>query len=256
MELAVAVPAGRSTREHDNSSGGAKRGVAFRPPRSISPGISQTSDSSAPTTEALNRVAPSEPEQQAGPILIAYDGSPAAQRAPILAARLLAERRALLLVVWTRGLGRELLELPPVPGLPPGQIDIRTAQEIDQAQAEAARRLGRTGGAIARGAGLETEVLVVAEPPEIAVSETIVRVARERDCCALLIGEHAHGRVGEVFLGVVSRDVIRYAPCPVIVIRQGPSPPAPRSSQPGPNGDPIRRHSAGAATTGGGTTSP
>lgn len=145
-----------------------------------------------------------------------------------MAAQLLAERRALLLVVWKRGLGRELLEVPPVPGFPPAQIDIRTAQEIDEAQAETARRIGRTGGAIAGRAGLETEVLVVGELPEISVSETIVRVARERDCCAVLVGEHAHSRLGEVFLGVVSRDVIRYAPCPVIVIRQGASPPGPR----------------------------
>ena len=105
----------------------------------------------------MDGVAPSEPEEQAGPILIAYDASPAAQRAPVLAAGLLAERGALLLVVWKRGLGRELLEVPPVPGLPPAQIDIRTAQEIDEAQAETARRIGRTGGAIARAAGLETE---------------------------------------------------------------------------------------------------
>jgi hypothetical protein len=112
-------------------------------------------------------------------------------------------------VVWKRGLGRELLEVPPVSGLPPAQIDIRTAQEIDESQAEAARRIGRTGGAIASGAGLETEVLVVDEHPQIAVSETIVRVARERDCCR--------------------------------VTRRAASPPAPRarSSQPGPNRDPA-----------------
>jgi nucleotide-binding universal stress UspA family protein len=177
----------------------------------------------------MDSVALSEAEEQGGPIQIAYDASPAAQRAPVLAGRLLAERRALLLVVWKRGLGRELLEVPPAPGLPPAPIDIRTAQEIDEAQAETARRIGRTGAAVARGAGLETEVLVVGELAEVAVSETIVRVARERNCCAVLVGENAHGRLGEVFLGVVSRDVIRYAPCPVIVIRQGASPPAPRA---------------------------
>ena len=93
--------------------------------------------------------------------------------------------------MWKRGLGRELLEVPPVPGLPPAQIDIRTAQEIDEAEAETARRIGRTVGAIARGAGLETEVLAVAELPQIAVSETIVRVACERDCCAGLVAARA-----------------------------------------------------------------
>ena len=121
---------------------------------------------------------------------------------------------------------------------------LRTAQEIDEAEAETARRIGRAGGAIARGAGLETEVLIVGELPEIAVSETIVRVARERDCCAVLVGEHAHGRLGEVFLGVVSRDVIRYAPCPVIVIRQGASARAPRPARHSPVRTVIRPASA------------
>jgi hypothetical protein len=38
---------------------------------------------------------------------------------------------------------------------------------------------------------LETEVLAVAELPHIAVSETIVRVACERDCCAGLVAARA-----------------------------------------------------------------
>ena len=120
----------------------------------------------------MDGVTPSEPEEQAGPILITYNGLPAALRAPVLATRVLAERRTPL-VVWRRGLGRELLEVPLVPGLPPARIDIRAAQEIDEAQAETARWLDRTVGAIARGAGSETEVLAVAELPQIAVLERV-----------------------------------------------------------------------------------
>ena len=97
---------------------------------------------------------------------------------------------------WRRGCSPRAAPLE----LPPAQIDIRTAQEIDEAQAETARRIDRTVGAIARGAGLETEVLAVAELPQIAVSETIVRVACERDCCAVLVAarpapaRHSPGR--------------------------------------------------------------
>ncbi len=68
---------------------------------------------------------------------------------------------------------------------PPARIDIRAAHEIDEAQAEAARRIDRTVGAIARGAGSETEVLAVAELPQIARLEMIVRVVCERDCCVV-----------------------------------------------------------------------
>jgi hypothetical protein len=86
-------------------------------------GLSRTSDSRAPRAAGLDGVTASEPEKQAGPILITYNGSPAApaRRRPSDVAARRAPR--LPLVVWTSGLGRELLELAPVPGLPPAQID-------------------------------------------------------------------------------------------------------------------------------------
>ena len=163
--------------------------LASQWPRSVS-GVQPDERQPPPRAAGLDGVTPSEPEEQAGPILITYNGLPAALRAPVLATRVLAERRTPL-VVWRRGLGRELLEVPPVPGLPPARIDIRAAKEIDEARAETARRIDRTVGAIARGAGSETEVLAVAELPQIAVLETIVRVACERDCCAGLVAARA-----------------------------------------------------------------
>src|SRR4030088_1540675 len=99
--------------------------------------------------------------RRTGPIVIAYDGSEASEQAPREAARLLAERRALVLVVWKSGLGFELLELPAVTGLPPAPIDVRTALEIDESQYESAQRLARQGAEIARDAGLQAEALVV-----------------------------------------------------------------------------------------------
>jgi nucleotide-binding universal stress UspA family protein len=145
----------------------------------------------------------------------------------VVPARLLAERRALVLVVWKSGLGFELLESTVDLSLPPAPIDMRTALEIDAAQAQNAQRLAEQGAATAREAGLDAEPLVVAEAPEVPVSATVVRIARERDSCAVIVGETAHGRLGEVFLGSISRDVIRHAPCPVIVVRH-PQPTDPR----------------------------
>jgi nucleotide-binding universal stress UspA family protein len=34
----------------------------------------------------------------------------------------------------------------------------------------------------------------------------------------VVVGDHPHGRLGEVLLGSVSREVIRHAPCPVVVV--------------------------------------
>jgi nucleotide-binding universal stress UspA family protein len=173
----------------------------------------------AATSEETAGSQPPGAQPQTGPVLIAFNGSPAAEHALAAVARLLAERRALVLVVWKSGLGFDLLELPTVTGLPPAPIDVRTALEIDESQYESAQRLARQGAEIARDAGLQAEALVVAEAPEISISETIVRVADERRSSAVVVGEQAHGRLGELFLGRVSRDVIRYAPCPVVVVR-------------------------------------
>jgi nucleotide-binding universal stress UspA family protein len=187
--------------------------------RSTSGDIAATGDPDAGRAEQTAGSQEPIEESHAGPVLIAFNGSPAAERAIAVAPRLLAERRALVLVVWKSGLGFELLEIPAVAGLPPAPIDIRTALQIDESQYESAQRLAAKAAAIARAGGLEAEPLVVAEAADVPISETVVRVARERHSSAVVVGEQAHGRLGEVFLGSISRDVIRYAPCPVVVVR-------------------------------------
>jgi nucleotide-binding universal stress UspA family protein len=177
----------------------------------------QTTEQPAAETQARSH-------PPSGRVVLAYDGSPAAERALREAGRLLVERRALVLVVWKPGLAFELLELPAVPGLPPAPLDVRTALEIDESMHERARRLAQRGTQIAREAGFDADGLVVAEEPEVPVAETIVRIAQERTSPAIVLGETERGRLGEVFLGNTPRDVIRYAPCPVLVTRQAEAP--------------------------------
>jgi nucleotide-binding universal stress UspA family protein len=157
---------------------------------------------------------------RSGPIVIAYDGSLNAEHVVHEAGELLGERPALVVVVFKPGLAFELVELPTASvGLPPAPIDIRTAMETEKAMYERAQRLANRGAGVAREAGFEAEGLVVAEEVEVTVAETIVRVARERDAQAVVVGVHGHGRLGEVLLGSTSRDVIRHAPCPVVMAR-------------------------------------
>jgi hypothetical protein len=120
-------------------------------------GLSRTSDSRAPRAAGLDGVTASEPEKQAGPILITYNGSPAALRALVLVTWLLAERRTCR---WSCGradsdanclrsrLSRDSRRPRSTPHGPGDH----------EARAETARWIDRTVGAIARGAGLETEV--------------------------------------------------------------------------------------------------
>jgi nucleotide-binding universal stress UspA family protein len=154
------------------------------------------------------------------PILIAYDGSPSADHAIREAGRLLPGRQALVVVVYKQGIGFELVELPTTTiGLPPAPIDVRTALEIDEELAERSQKLAQQGAEMAREAGFEPEPLAVADDVDAPVAETIVNVAKERNAAAIVVGAHGHGRLTEVVLGSTSRDVIRRAPCPVVVAR-------------------------------------
>ena len=152
-----------------------------------------------------------------GPVLIAYDGTAAAERALRETSELLRGRKALVVVVYKAGLVFELIELPAASaGLPPAPLDIRTALEIDQSLLEATRRAAEQAAATARELGLEAEPLVVTEDPEIPVDETLVSLARERDVQVVSVGAHNHGPI----LGSISRGVVRNAPCPALVVRE------------------------------------
>ena len=88
-----------------------------------------------------------------GPIVIAYDGSPAAEHALRAAAELLGPRPALVVVVWEAGAGYEMTEIPAGTDLMPAPIDIRSAVEIDEALQERAQQLAQHGAELARQAG-------------------------------------------------------------------------------------------------------
>ncbi|WP_091321921.1 universal stress protein [Geodermatophilus ruber] len=163
--------------------------------------------------------APPEVPRRTGPVVIGYDGTPVAERALAEAACLLASRPALVVVVWEAGRAFEAATWSAMTlDVPVPTVDLRTAFELDQAAYEAAERMARQGAGRARAMGLEAESLVVAD--EVSVADTLVRVAREQDAPALAIGAHAHGALSEVLLGSTSRDVLRHAPCPVLVVRE------------------------------------
>ena len=151
--------------------------------------------------------------------MISYDGTRASEHALREAAGLLGPRSALVVVVYKAGLAFELIELPTSSiGLPPAPLDIRTALEADRNIYEGAQRAAEQAAGLARMLGMEAEGLVVAEDPEISVAETLLRLACERDAAALVVGSHRHGPI----LGSVSREVVRDATCPVLVVREPP----------------------------------
>jgi nucleotide-binding universal stress UspA family protein len=151
------------------------------------------------------------------PIIIGYDGSPAAEHAVRTAGELLGARPAVVVVVWEPGAAFEVAEIPTATDLGAPPIDIRSAVEVDQAMQERAQNLARHGAELARQAGFDAEGLAVAD--EVSVAETIVRIAKERHAQAVVMGAHGHTTLAERLLGTTSQSVAHHAPCPVLLDR-------------------------------------
>jgi nucleotide-binding universal stress UspA family protein len=145
-----------------------------------------------------------------GPVIVGYDGSAASKDALAETAGLFGSCPVLVVVVWEEGLGYEL----EAPSMNPVSIDIRSAMDVDEQQYERARRLADHGATLAREWGLEAEGLAVAD--DATPGATLVRLAREHDARALVLGSHGHSRITEL-VGHTSAEVIRAAPCPVLV---------------------------------------
>lgn len=153
-------------------------------------------------------------ELHSGPVVIGYDGSPSASRAIRETAALVGPRPALVVVVWEPEVAYDAL----APTFEPAPIDFHTVEQLEQELYEGAQRLAEEGASLARESKLDAEGLAVAD--DLSVSGALVRVARERNAAALAVGVHGHRALRELLLGSTTRDVIRNAPCPVIVVRE------------------------------------
>jgi nucleotide-binding universal stress UspA family protein len=149
-------------------------------------------------------------------VVIGFDGTPASERALRAAADLFAPRPAVIVVVWEAGRAFDLMEVPTL-DLPPAGVDVRTAFELDQAVYEQAQRVAQQGATLARGLGLEGDGLAVAD--ELTVGDTLVRLAKEYEAQALVVGSHGHSTLGELLVGSTTREVLKHADCPVVVVR-------------------------------------
>jgi nucleotide-binding universal stress UspA family protein len=146
---------------------------------------------------------------------VAFDGSSAAERAIREAASLFAPRRALVVVVFEAGRAFEAATLSAKALEPAAMLDVSGGFEAEKAALETAERLAEQGAETAANAGLEAEGLAVAG--EVAVADTLARVAREHDAQAVVLGDHRHPEFRKLTLGSTLAGLLRQAPCPVLV---------------------------------------
>jgi len=152
-----------------------------------------------------------------GPVIFGYDGSDLSEHAVREAGSLFGDKRALIVSVWEAGRAFEVASSPlrafETPAAP---LEERTAFEVDQANYDEADQLAQRGAGIAREVGFEADAVAVADNKTVA--DTLVRMAKECDARAVVVGAHSRGRVKSALLGSTSRHVTENAPCPVLVV--------------------------------------
>jgi nucleotide-binding universal stress UspA family protein len=154
-----------------------------------------------------------------GPILIAFDGSPASRRAVTDAARLFGPRPALVVTVWEAGLAYAMpqmgTELVPTP-----IVDPATALSIDQGVHSEAEQVAGEGAELARSLGLDAQPLAV--PDERNVPETILHVAEENHASAIVVGSRGLSGVRARLEGSTTKSLLKHASSPVLVVHEPP----------------------------------
>ena len=144
-------------------------------------------------------------------VLIATDGSPSSLDAARRAGELLrtADHVTLLSVVTE------------VPGEDAGGFEgsVYSAAEQDalwkQEMAEAGDELERTAATLTS-ATIDKRIEVG------DVGGTVCRVAGDLKVDVIVVGSHGRGAIERLLLGSVSDQVVRHAPCPVLVVRPTP----------------------------------
>jgi nucleotide-binding universal stress UspA family protein len=154
----------------------------------------------------------------AAPILIAYDGSPAAREAVEQAGAIFAPRRATILTVWEPGLS-EFMLVPDATGMGTTMLpyDPSVVREVDRAGEDHARDIANDGQSLAQKAGLQAEALAVRDITNTA--DAIVEAAKERHAGAIVIGSRGLKGLRSKLLGSTSGEVLRKAGRPVVVVR-------------------------------------
>jgi nucleotide-binding universal stress UspA family protein len=163
-------------------------------------------------------------ETETATVILAFDGSPAARRALADAARILGSCRILVVTVWEDSLayagpsagsaydvGEDAMVTTPT-------VDPGVALEVDHELHDQAEQVSHEGAALARSLGLDAYPLALPNSGKIA--RTLLEVAREQRAAAIVVGSRGLGRVRARLEGSTSKDLLKDASCPVLVVHE------------------------------------
>jgi nucleotide-binding universal stress UspA family protein len=134
-------------------------------------------------------------------ILVAYDGSAPARDAYDVALDMAAKYKSEIHVLA-------------VARPPEFAEDVETEAALESAREHLGKKFGELESQAAH-LGLKPHLRVVTGHP----AEQIVRAAEQYDIELIILGHRGHGVFERWLLGSVSRTVIAYAPCAVMVVR-------------------------------------
>ncbi len=147
------------------------------------------------------------------PILLAYDGSPAARRAVKEAGVLWPGARAVVVTVWVSAgqvASAGLVALSPA-------VVADAVGKLDDATERAAGALAEEGTRHAAEAGLQAGPLVVEAAGNIWA--TLVETAESQDAAAVVVGSRGRTEMQAFLLGSVTHGLVHHCPRPVVVVR-------------------------------------
>ncbi len=52
------------------------------------------------------------------------------------------------------------------------------------------------------------------------IGKAVIAFSKAHEVDMLVVGSHGHGAIGRLLLGSVANDIVHYARCPVLVVKQ------------------------------------
>jgi nucleotide-binding universal stress UspA family protein len=133
------------------------------------------------------------------PLVVGFDGSPAAERALERAAALSGDYGRLVIVTASVSPRRSMVDEPIADGLSPADRDAL---------------LERAAAAL-RSRGIDPALVAAESGPAQALIET----ARDQDAALIVVGSKGSDYATRVIIGSTAETVVRQAPCDVLVVR-------------------------------------
>ena len=156
-------------------------------------------------------------DEDARPVVVAYDGSDESLAAVRAAAELFRGRTLVIVSVWEPGMAIAAQPVPDPTGLSYPLPDPEQIEAVDRVQSDHAASNAEAGATLARSLGAEAEALAVPDGGDVA--ETVDAVANQREAAAVVVGSRGLGGVKSRLMGSTSRRLLHDSHRPVLVMR-------------------------------------